>query len=180
MPVSTTARRSEENWISSQENTKSRPKPSDELSNPAKVERALVITFRVVLPSMSRSASSGLGFSSPSYNRAFIRNSELFVELSRELGDWWVRLMKTSQLSDVPARRIDRQHMEDAALELMTFVEDLPEPERVPVVQRSAGVGWRTIYRRYPDRASFSIKEDYDRALRKIWLAREGAVLRLV
>ena len=88
--------------------------------------------------------------------------------MSEELGEWWRRTLAECELSAVPTewRRIEREHLEEAALELYDAIRRLPRSARDVVEMRAMGVSWAEISRRMPDRAYFSLTDDWRSAVR--------------
>lgn len=125
------------------------------------VERALQHVYRVVIPSILRRASPGWGPGPLSSER----NWEFFVQLGEELGEWPQRLFRDQDPTGKSIRRIERSHREEAAGELATIVRGFPVPIRRVVEARALGVSWQKITRTMPDRAYFSIVEDWQVAL---------------
>ncbi len=69
-------------------------------------------------------------------------------------------------------RRVERRHMEDAAEEIVNLIQRLPTPLREVAVRRASGLSWRKICEALPDRAQFSLEDDWSRVL---WLINKEA-----
>lgn len=76
-------------------------------------------------------------------------------------------------------RRIERHHREDAA-EILDLVRRMPKPMQDVVVRRAAGMPWKDIGAALPDRVHFSLQDDWDAAVRRVWLEGGDCVRRLV
>lgn len=127
----------------------------------SEVERALSHVYRVVLPSILKQTSPGWGPGPLSSERSW----EFFVSLAEELGEWADRLVEGQYPTGASVRRIERRHREDAAGELVTIVRSMPRPVREVVEARAIGVPWKRITKELPDRAYFSMVDDYRRAV---------------
>ena len=146
-------------------------------------ERALRLTLGVLAPRLrsgARWADHNLGISRPSYERACVRNHAFMAQIARELGDWYERFVREAEVNAVGTgfwRRVERDHLDDAATELMDVVRRMSPPVRDVVVRRAVGQSWRDISRALPERAYFSLTDDWQLALRT--LARDhGPLLR--
>lgn len=114
----------------------------------------------------------------PSYNR-LSRSHEFYVQMAADLGDWWWRLEDDSGDKDAGLRRLERSHMEEAAIDLADLVRRLPGSCRRIVEARAAGHSWRTIFADNPDRVGYSMMDDWEGTLRAIWAAHEDLVRRV-
>lgn len=188
MPQLTTARRSGGSSTPSRADsarTRTRPDPVLPWSAPPRedgdrTEAALRLVYQVVVPRMLRShVERDLGLATPNYNR-LERTHEFYMDMAAELGDWWWRLARDSQNANGPmSRRMEREHLQDAGEELASVVLTLPREVRRIVESRAAGVGWRDVARSNPDRAFFSIRDDWEAGLNWLWLRHEDLVRRL-
>jgi hypothetical protein len=70
--------------------------------------------------------------------------------------------------------------MEDAATELLDLVRRMPKPMQDVVIRRAAGMGWKAIGAALPDRVHFSLQDDWDAAVRRVWQECGDCVRRLV
>jgi len=75
---------------------------------------------------------------------------------------------------------VERTHREEAAGELVTLVRRMPNPVRVVVEARSCGVPWKRMTTELPDRAFFSMREDWSRAIGTLTVSYEDLVRRLL
>jgi hypothetical protein len=130
---------------------------------------------------ISQSTPPQLGFGRPAMAQLCVRNWEFFVSLSAELGEHTEDTIYDAELSAVSDwPRIERQHMEDAALELLSAVQTLPPPVRDVVVRRSRGWSWTAISAGLPGRAYFSLTDDWAAAVRLVWSSHGDLVRRLI
>lgn len=127
----------------------------------ALVERALAHTYRVILPSILSQSSPGWGPGPLSSERSW----EFFVSLAAELGEWTERLIEDQYPTGASILRIERGHREEAAGELVTVVRRMTSPVRSVVEARSLGVSWKRLSAAFPDRAHFSMMDDYKIAI---------------
>ncbi|MEZ0020001.1 hypothetical protein [Sinorhizobium fredii] len=149
--------------------------------NAARTEKALRLVYGVILPRMNRTElTAGLGLSRASYELAFVRNNAVFQQLAQELGEWWLNLVRAADETDAGNRRIERRHMEDAATEILDLVRRMPKPVQDVVVRRAVGMGWKSIGVALPDRVHFSLQDDWDAAVRRVWYGCGDCVRRLV
>lgn len=110
-----------------------------------------------------------------------VRNWEFFVSLSTELDEHIEDTIYDAELSAVSDwPRIERQHMEDAGMELLGAVQVLPAPVRDVVVRRARGWSWTTISAGLPGRAYFSLTDDWAMAVRLLWQSHGDIVRRLI
>ena len=145
-----------------------------------RTERALRITYQLVLPTIQRSCSSRLGYSQPSYATQMTLTDELLQDIARDL-DWreqWDMLKVAAEAvaEGQTARRIQTQQREDAAVRLLEATRVLPLPQREPVVMRACGFGMREVARRLPGRVWFSLLDDYERGVAAVWAAADDSV----
>lgn len=149
--------------------------------NAARTEKALRLVYGVILPRMNRTElTAGLGLARASYELAFVRNNAVFQQLAAELGEWWERLVQDADRTGDEVRRIEWRHMEDAAVEILDLVRRMQKPVQDVVVRRAAGMPWRNIFAALPQRAPFSLQDDWDAAVRRVWHERGDCVRRLV
>lgn len=127
----------------------------------SEAERALSHVYRVVLPSILKQTSPGWGPGPLSSERSW----EFFVSLAAELGEWPDRLVDGQYPTGASVRRIERRHREDAAGQLVSIVRAMPKPVREVVEARAVGVPWKRLTRELPERAYFSMVDDYRRAV---------------
>lgn len=125
------------------------------------VERALQHTYRVILPSILSQSSPGWGPGPLSSERSW----EFFVSLAAELGEWTERLIEDQYPTGASILRIERGHREEAAGELVTVVRRMTSPVRRVVEAKSLGVSWKRLASVFPERAFFSMKDDYKVAI---------------
>lgn len=146
---------------------------------------SLRLTYSSLLPRIARGGdldSGRLGFAAPSYNRACVQNSAWFLDLAKDLGARWYELMEDCAKSEPGVRRIVREYQDEAALELAAYVAKLPGPVRTIVELKSAGLSWKKVMA-HPlteGRAYFSVMDDWNAALERIWCDRGDLVRRLV
>lgn len=158
---------------------------SPEAEDLLRTATALRAVYQSILPRISGRDDSGagrLGFSAPSYNRACVRTHAYFVELGKELGEWWLTLQANSMKDDPSVRRIVREYQEEAALDLAGFVAKLPEPQRRVVELKSSGLSWKRVMEHplMKGRAYFSVMDDWKAAIQRTWTERGDLVRRLI
>lgn len=81
-----------------------------------RTEKALRLVYGVVLPRMHGERIVGPGLARASWQRQFVLNHAVFQQLAAELGVAWMDLVRDADKSDANARRVERRHMEDAAV----------------------------------------------------------------
>ena len=140
-----------------------------------RVERALQHVYRVVVPSLLKRSSPGWGPGPLSSERSW----EFFVQLGDELGEWPQRLFAEQEPTGRSIRRIERAHREEAAGEVISVVRSLPAPVRRVVEARALGVSWKTMTREMPDRAYFSLLDDWRQAVATLHFYHDELVERL-
>jgi hypothetical protein len=146
-----------------------------------RTEKASPLVYGVILPRMNRTElATGLGLARASYERAFVRNDAVFQQLAEELGEWWLNLVRAADETDAGNRRIDRSHMEDAATDILDIVRRMPKPMQDVVARRAAGMGWKAIGEALSNRVHFSLQDDWDAGVRRVWQKRGDCVRRLV
>src|SRR5690606_5274489 len=119
-------------------------------------ERALRVSYGIVIPRVTkRELSNGYGSGPLSTDRSW----EFYVAIADEIGEWVQRVL-ADRAPDDSLRRIERDHQEEAAGELVTFVRGMTASVRIVVETRSGGMSWRALTRSLPDRAYFSIVDD--------------------
>lgn len=149
------------------------------------VKRALGLTYRCVLPRLQRDLGAArLGIARPSYAKACVRNHEFMVGVSEELGEWYERVIreceKAAQGKSDEWRRIERRHLDDAAITLVEAVELLLPPIRKVIIMRSAGARWRDVWSASGQgRPYFSLKDDWRQGLIRLATDARDAVRRL-
>lgn len=142
--------------------------------------KALQLVYRVILPRMHR-CLDGPRMARASYNAAFVLDLPVFRSLAKELGEAWTELVRNAEYAATPLGvRLERRHMEDAAEEIVAVVDKLPKPQREVVIRKAAGMSWKRIVRDLPNRAFFSMEDDYSAALGRIWVEAGDAVRRLI
>lgn len=139
------------------------------------VERSLQHTYRVILPSILKQTSPGWGPGPLSSERSW----EFFVSLAEELGEWPERLIEGQYPTGASILRLERSHREEAAGELVTLVRRMTVPVRRVVEARAVGVPWKRLTRELPDRAYFSMVDDYDAAVTTLFVHHHDVVRRL-
>lgn len=119
-----------------------------------------------------------------------MRDHDFFVSLARELldADWremredtrleMLRNLRSPQMDDA-IRRVERQHLEDASLELDSAVRALPGPLAQVVLLRASGLSFRSLKERLKGRAMFSIVDDWNTAMRRLWAEHEVTIRRI-
>ena len=132
-----------------------------------KAETVLRLVYRTILPRILAShVGAEVGIKRPNYETGVSRSHQFMIQLSEELGAKWRELVEANEESSVSDwRKIERRHMEDAALEVVAIVRELPKPVREVVELRASGMGWKAICEELPDRVYFSIIDDWKRAL---------------
>lgn len=93
---------------------------------------------------------------------------DYYVSLGRDLGVWAEELLYNQDPVGRSIRRIEMSHMEDAGAELCEFVRRMPAPVRIVVECRACGVAWKKMTTELPDRAYFSMRDDWTSALAAI------------
>lgn len=146
-----------------------------EKSDTDRVERALKHVYQGVLPSILKQTSPGWGPGPLSSERSW----EFFVGLAEDLGEWAERLMEGQDPTGASIRRIERHHREEAAGELVHIIRSMPIPVRQVVEARALGVAWKRLTTEMPDRAFFSMQEDYRRAVATLHIVYFDLVRRL-
>jgi hypothetical protein len=144
---------------------------------------ALRLVYSSLLPRIasSRDLDSGrLGFAAPSYNRCCVQNAEWFIALAADIGGRWYELMEDCTKSEPNVRRIVREYQDEAALELAAFVGRLPVPIRQVLELKSSGLSWKRVMEALPGRAYFSVMDDWNVALGRVWAERDDLVRRLI
>jgi len=134
----------------------------------SKTEVVLRLVYRDILPNiLSFHIDPRLRLKRPSYETGLTRSHEFMILLAAELGDWWERLVEDNEKSSVSDwNRIERRHMEDAAIELVEIVRAMPAPMREVVERRATGMSWKAICADLPARVYFSIVQDWESGLR--------------
>lgn len=147
-----------------------------------RTEAALRVVYQVLLPRLSCDRTPGvLGYGRPAMAQMCVRNHEFFVAMATELGEWWERTVREAELASVSDwRRLEREHMEDAALDLLGAVRAMPLPVRDVVERRSSGMSWTSISAALPGRAYFSLTDDWSSAVRVVWERHSDTVRRLI
>jgi len=135
--------------------------------------------YRSILPRLKRDRF-GSGFSSPSYNRSLTHTEDLFRDLAIDLGVEWYSLQTDLQQSDASVRRVVREYMEEAAVELEAYVASLPRPVCEVLVLKSCGLSWKRVMEGLPHRVHYSVMDDWKLGLARVWREREDLVRRLV
>lgn len=110
--------------------------------------------------------AQGLGYKRPSYESNVSRSQLFMSQLSADLGEALERLIQSNEESSVSDwRKVERQHMDEAAVELLTVISAMPQPIREVVELRATGMSWKRICDSLPKRVYFSIIDDWKRAL---------------
>jgi hypothetical protein len=144
-----------------------------------RVGRALAASYLVIVPRILRGeVGSRLGMSSPAYTRAE-RGMQFYLDLARELQDWDRNILNYQDPIGRSIRKVEREHIEEAASELIQLVRRMPPPVRIVCEMRACGVSWRRICAELPDRAYFSMMEDNQRAVGTLHL-NHGDIVRRV
>lgn len=153
--------------------------PSSEAE--ADAEKALRLVYQVLLPRiLKHHVRSELGISRPSMARACVRNHPFFLQMAEEMGEWWERTIRQTELASVSDwRRIEMSHLEDAAADLVTAVRALPAPVRAVAERRASGMSWRRISADLPGRVFFSLAQDWRTALMRLSTEHRDTIRRL-
>ncbi len=110
-----------------------------------------------------------------------VRSPEFFFAIAAELGEWWERTILDAEMASVSDwHRIEREHLEDAAMEMIGAVRAMPPPIQDVVVRRASGMSWTALQKELPDRAYFSLTDDWASAVRVIWDRHGDIVRRLI
>jgi hypothetical protein len=119
-----------------------------------------------------------LDMKSPAYTRAE-RGMQFYLDLAHELKDWDRAILGYQDPIGRSVGRVVREHLEVAASELVHLVRCTPPPMRQVVEMRSCAVSWRRIAREMPDRAYFSMVEDYQRVSGTLLINHEDVLRRI-
>lgn len=138
-------------------------------------EKALSAVYRVILPSLISRSSPGWGPGPLSTERSW----EFFTSLAIELGEVASSFYNDQDRTNAQIRRVERGHREEAAGELVTLVRRMPTPIRVVVEARACKVSWRRLSEELPDRAYFSMREDWQVAVGTLAINHMDTVRRL-
>ena len=144
-------------------------------SERALTERVLKATYTIILPSILRREVRGFAACTIATERSW----DYYVQLAADLGVWTEELIHNQDPISKSLRRVERQHLEEAAVELCEFVRIMPPPVRVVVEARACGVAWKKMTEQLPGRAFFSIREDWYAALATILRDRKDLVRRI-
>ena len=146
-----------------------------------RTERALRVVYQLVLPTIQRSDSGRLGYATPSYARALTLTDAFLQDLALDGREQWdvLKMQAEGRAENTTGNRVMREQREADAVLLLEETRRLPEPVREPVVMRACGLRWREIMRALPERASFSVTDDYELGLRMVWGRAQDAVVRL-
>lgn len=145
----------------------------------SEAERVLRASYSVILPRiLAQHVDSRLGFQSPSWTRSE-RGHSFYVDLSKDLGQWWKELVRDEHPTGAQIARVERRHREDAVAELVGVVRRMPTSVRSIVEMRACGVSWRRLMADLPGRSYFSAREDWDRACATLLLRHEDLVRRI-
>lgn len=158
------------------------PKPKRTRSPGAEsTESALRLTYAVIIPQMNDNAADPrLGFSRPAMAKACVRNHDFFVQLAQELGrTWFLLFFDACKSAKSDWKRIERHHLEDAAMDLADAVRSLPKPLQEVIYWRAIGVSWRRMSQELKGRDTLSMKEDHEKALALLW-TRHGSTVRRI
>lgn len=79
------------------------------------------------------------------------------------------KLMADEMFGGGEWRRIELKHTDDAASELASAVQALPDPMREVVLLYALGYSPQKVRRVLKHRVSFSIEQDYRRGLEIVW-----------
>ena len=139
-----------------------------------KTDDAVRLAYVIEKADSRRRIGHSLGFALINYGRLFVRDYWTLFSIARELD------CGVSDLVGKEERRTKWDVLVRAAEEILAAVQALPAPLRMIVEERGSGHSWRRILRRHPDRLIFSMREDYDRALRVIQGRASVAVLTLL
>lgn len=148
-------------------------------------EAALRLTYRSIIPRLQRDLGSRrLGISRPSYVRACVRNHAFMVGIAEEMGEWYERVIRQAEKASRGTldewRRIERRHVDDAAMDLQTAVHSLLPPIRQVIIMRSCGTSWRGVWDASgKNRPFFSLKDDWRSGIRQLGLLAAEPIARL-
>lgn len=130
--------------------------------------RALLRAFVVETIERKRRHTAKLGFAQLDYGRLFIRDKWTLFAIAREIG------CSVEDLLEPPRPANDSQvtwtQIVDASESLMSAARSLREPIKRVVLLRACGMGWRNIGKALPGRTLFSLADDYEEGIRKIWI----------
>lgn len=145
-------------------------------------ESALRYAFRVALPRANSTASRRLGYGTPPQNRMMHRTPDVMRALAKEMIDAAGggseaiteraagEMLRDHAISGGGAwSRAEAELAEERALALVEVVHALPTPLRTVLVMRATGRSWKAVYAALPGRATWSVAEDYGRALAAVW-----------
>jgi hypothetical protein len=130
--------------------------------------RALLRAFVVESMERKRRATSKLGFAQLDYGRLFVRDRWTLFAIARELGCSVEDLLEPPQPAN--DHRIVWGDIVSASESLMSAARSLRDPIRQVVLLRACGLGWRKIGIALPGRTPFSLADDYEEGIRKIWI----------
>jgi hypothetical protein len=154
------------------------PEKDPELSAAA---HALGYAYKTLLKRVSADPSEGrLGIARPSYAKAYTRSHDVIHALAKELGEYWWRLAQFNRASNAGAFKRHEQRMrDDAAVELLEVVHKLSPPVRRVVELRAMGTSWKDIARLLPERAIWSMTDDWRAACRMLHERHDDLVRRV-
>lgn len=139
----------------------------------------------------NRREKLGRGFGTTNFASMCVRDHDFFVEIAKDIfnsdlagmrddtRDFVLSVIKGPQLEEA-LRKVERQHLEDAAMELITLVDTLPRNLRAVTVSRASGLSFRKIREYRKDRAMFSLVDDWNDSVRYIWDSSEELVRRII
>lgn len=130
--------------------------------------RGLLRAFIVESLERKRRHTAKLGFAQLDYGRLFVRDRWTLFAIARELGCSVEELMEPPQQSQ--ESRVVWSQIIDASESLMSAARSLREPIRQIILLRASGMGLRKIGIALPGRAPFSLAEDFEEGIRKIWI----------
>lgn len=140
------------------------------------VERALRVAYQVCLPAiLRRTANLGYGRCTLATEKGW----EYYIALGRDLGEWAEAILHMQDPIGRSIRRVEMSHVEDAATELVEFVRRMPSPVQIVVEARACGVPWKRMTTELPDRAFFSMRDDWKSAVAAIHQQQEHVVRRI-
>ena len=125
----------------------------------------------------TRRSSAALGFAQINYGRLFIRDRWTLFVIARELNCPIEEILSAPDAR--PSTSTRWADVVDATEVILSSVRELIYSVRVVVVYRSEGRSWRAIVRALPDRALFSMTEDFACGCELVW-RRAAPEVRLV
>jgi hypothetical protein len=145
----------------------------DELTSSMTAD-ALLRSFIVEQIERKTRPSAKLGFAQLDYGRLFVRDRWTLFAIAREIGCSVEDLLEPPQPS--PESRVAWRDIVDASEKIMGAARSLPDQLKLVTLLRAGGLGWRKIGKALPGRALFSLADDYERGIRRIWVLAQREV----